>query len=164
MAKPTRVRYILDDRKLKEIMKEVQILNNSYTVVGLLEGEPPYPDGLTVADVGFFNEFGTKFIPERPWMRGWFDANKPRILKQMKILYQAVVDGRMKAKRALALLGEWVQAELRKSIIDLKSPPNALITILRKKSSNPLVDTGQMLNSVHHKEYYNVPAGKVKNL
>lgn len=158
------VKFKLDDRKWKQIQKEIKILHNSFTAIGLHEGSPPYPEGLTVADVGFFNEFGTKHIPERPWMRNWFDANKNKILKQAKILYQAVLAGKMKAKRALGLLGEWAQGELRKSIIKLSSPPNAPITILLKGSSSPLIDTGQMLNTVRHQEYYNTSFGKVKNL
>ena len=154
----------VNDKKLRDIQKEVEIFKNSFVSVGLHEGETPYPDGLTVADVGFFNEFGTENIPERSWIRSWFDANRRRIEKKMEQLYKAVLDGKMKAKRALMLLGNWAQSEIRKTIIDLRSPPNAPSTIIQKGSSNPLIDTGQMMNTVRFEVHVNSSLGKVNNL
>jgi hypothetical protein len=40
------------------------------------------------------------------------------------------------------------QNDVRKAIRDLDSPPNAESTIKAKGSSNPLIDTGQMINSI----------------
>mgnify|MGYP000737125208 CR=1 FL=1 len=40
----------------------------------------------------------------------------------------------------------------RKKVIDIKQPPNHPVTIARKKSDNPLINTGQMVNSLTHVE------------
>jgi len=56
---------------------------------------------------------------------------------------------------ALSEVGEWMTAKTKAKIRGLKSPPNAASTIKRKKSSNPLIDTGQMINSIQHVEHIN---------
>lgn len=153
----------VDDRKWKLIFKELKIWENAFTAIGIHEGEQEHKEGQTpMALIAAVNEFGTNkagkngttIIPSRPWMRGWFDKNKRKILKRMKQLYDKIIEGNLKAKQALKILGEWAQGELRKSIRDLQSPPNAPSTIRQKGSSNPLIDTGQMMNSVRHKEFY----------
>lgn len=40
------------------------------------------------------------------------------------------------------------EAEMKNAINNLKSPPNATSTVAIKESANPLVDTGEMMNSV----------------
>ena len=41
-----------------------------------------------------------------------------------------------------------IKGQLQESIVDLKDPPNKASTLKHKAGSNPLVDTGHMLNSV----------------
>lgn len=153
----------VNDRKWKLIFKELKIWQNAFTAIGIHEGSGEHKESqTTMALIGAVNEFGTNkagknhniIIPSRPWMRGWFDKNKNRIHKKMKQLYDLILSGKFKAKQALKILGEWAQGELRKSIRNLQSPPNAPSTIRQKGSSNPLIDTGQFMNTVRHKEFY----------
>lgn len=116
--------------------------------VGIIDaGDHPSGD-ITVAGVGFVNEFGTTTIPERSFMRSTLQEKKQSIIDLQKNLMKNIVDGSMTVEKALGLLGEFVSDEIRQKIVSLKTPPNTPETIKKKKSSNPLIDTGQLKNSI----------------
>lgn len=146
----------VDTRKWDKIQKQLSLLKNSYALVGLHEGSRR-PDGTLVAEVGFWNEFGAPGanIPERSWMREWFDSNKNLILKKQQELIGKVIDLKIDAKTAVKRLGAFVEAAYKKSITDLRTPPNEPATIERKGSSNPLIDEGIMRAEVKSKEFFN---------
>ncbi len=146
-------RVVIDDRIWKRIRKELLKLDGAFTAVGFFS-EDKYPEGTNIASIAFFNEFGTKNIPERSFIRAWIDKNKAKIrnfkIKLLDMLYKRRID----AKMALKLLGEFAQNGIKEEIIDIQTPGNAPSTIAKKGSSNPLIDTGRMLNSVRHKEFF----------
>lgn len=45
-------------------------------------------------------------------------------------------------------LGIVAQGDIQSEITSLRSPPNSAVTIARKGSSNPLIDTGAMRQAV----------------
>lgn len=143
----------LNNKKLKDLQNHLKNVSNAYTLAGLFS-DSTNEDGLFLATIGAINDLGTSDgrIPERPWMRGWFDSNKDKIQKVMKKLSGQLLDQKINVQKALMLLGEWATNELKKEITNLRQPPNAPSTIRKKKSSNPLIDTGRMRNSVTHKE------------
>lgn len=106
-----------------------------------------YPNGTPVASVAFFNEYGTIRTPARPFMRNAIEKNSNKWLNQLKNDCVKNVESRT----ALARLGELVKSDIMKSITALNAPANAESTIKRKKSSNPLIDTGFMRRSVTYK-------------
>ena len=103
---------------------------------------------LYVAQVAFWNEFGTVRAPPRPFFRGMIERQSPG--------WGPLMAGRLKANRfdaarTLDQMGSTINDQLRQSIVDLTSPPNAPFTIMMKGSAKPLVDTGQMLDSTSWK-------------
>ena len=52
------------------------------------------------------------------------------------------------SKRLAGRVGAYVKGKIRDSITALKEPPNAPETVRRKGSSDPLLDTGTLRNSV----------------
>jgi hypothetical protein len=118
--------------------------------VGFLSGAT-YPNGLSVALVAFWNEFGTKFAPARPFFRNMIAAKKNEwpngIATQLKLTGFNV-------DLALRRTGEAIAGQLRESIINTNFPPNAESTIERKGHSKPLVGAppskGHMLGSVDY--------------
>ena len=108
-----------------------------------------YSDGTPVTNVAAWNEFGTKGrrpIPERPFMR---KANHNMRGALRGIIEDRVDPKTLKVSRATAeAIGLKMQSEIQNSIVDLRIPPNAPATIAKKKSSNPLIDTGKLVNSV----------------
>ena len=145
------------DRGYKKARSEIQKvkIKRPHVAVGF-QGESggarhPEGDGATVADVATFNEFGTKDIPERSFIRSTMDEEKPELLRLNKRLFRLMSAGKMTTERALNILGLKIKALIQKKITDLKDPPNHPKTIARKKSSNPLIDTGTMRQSVTFK-------------
>ena len=94
------------------------------------------------------NEFGTKRIPERPFMRNAMRANQDKYSAAMGKAAGAVLKGETSLRQVLGKLGAMAQGDIQKEIRDLDSPPNAPGTVARKKSSNPLIDTGEMRQRV----------------
>ena len=117
--------------------------------VGFMEGAT-YPDGTSVALVAAVNEFGrpAKGQPPRPFFRGMVARGEGRWGGELgKLLTAADYD----APRALAIMGEQLEGELKQSIADLTSPALAPSTVAAKGFDKPLVDTGHMLNSATHR-------------
>lgn len=116
--------------------------------VGFPEGGGEYPDGMPIVTVAVWNEFGNAVTPERPFFRLAMADNKAKYRKMTKALAKKVLNGSITKEKALEMLGEEAVADIQDSIVNLTSPPNTEITIALKGSSNPLVDTGLMKQSV----------------
>lgn len=152
MIKVSKLRTVTKDKGLKKLNKIFKDFKNAYSLIGLFS-DSKNSDGLFLAFIGAVNDFGTKDgrIPERPWMRGWFDSNIAKITKLFQVMSQKILDGVLTPEAALKMIGAWGENELKKEITNLRTPPNASSTIKKKKSSNPLIDTGQMRNSIKSK-------------
>ncbi|KPA87292.1 hypothetical protein PF66_06202 [Pseudomonas asplenii] len=86
-------------------------------------------------------------IAARPFFRNMIAEKSPKWGDDFgKILKANDYD----AEASLALMGERIKGQLQKSIIDLKDPPNRPSTLKQKAGTNPLVDTGHMLDSVDY--------------
>lgn len=115
--------------------------------VGIIDaGKHPSGD-ITVAGIGHSHEFGLG-VPERSFMRTTIQEKKRQIVALQKKLLKKMIEGKMKVEVALGLIGEFVSDAISQKIVSISDPPNTPETIARKGSSNPLVDTGQMKNSI----------------
>ena len=102
-----------------------------------------------VATVAAWNEFGTSNgVPERPFFRN--AINETATDQAFKELLVKVTDAKSMtiSRPGLDLVGKYIKGKLQRSIVDLRQPPNAPITIKRKGSKNPLVNVGTMKNAV----------------
>ena len=114
--------------------------------VGFLEGAT-YPDGKSVAMIAAIQEFGGGHVPPRPFFRNMIKAKAPTWGDSIgKMLRAASYDG----AKTMGRMGELIKGQLQQSIVDLTSPPLAPATVARKGFEKPLVDTGNMLNSVDY--------------
>ena len=132
-------------QRLKRLLREAGKGGVSGVQVGFFS-TARYEDGTPVAAVAAWNEFGTETIPERPFFRRAIAEAEDGIAKVIRRgidTEKMVVDERLAGR-----VGAHVQGEIQESITSLREPPNAPETIKRKGSSNPLVDTGHMLQSV----------------
>lgn len=116
--------------------------------VGIIDAGKHADSDLTVATIGFAHEFGTATIPERSFIRATTKEKRKEIVKLQTKLLKKIQSGEISTEKALGLLGAFVAGLISKKIVDIKAPPNAPETIKRKGSSNPLVDTGQLKNSI----------------
>ena len=111
-----------------------------------------YPNGTRVVDVAVGNEYGTDNVPARPFL----SLSSADINNQCApILEQSVValnnNNTQQYDQLLDAAGSVAAGIVKQQITDLRSPPNAQSTIERKGSSNPLIDTGLMRQTVTYK-------------
>jgi len=152
------------DKGWRRIKKELRKLDKSFTKVGLPQegavaspqrkgsGKESFKEMSELVIVGASNEFGTKRIPERSFLRSATDENIRSVENVKDKEYSKLLSGTTTYKKALGRVGEFLTGKVKKKIRDLKMPVNAPTTIARKKSANPLVDTGQMVQSIQHIE------------
>jgi hypothetical protein len=142
------------DKGLNAVLAEMVRLNGAYVDVGLQDDGELHKDGggLSVAEIAYINEYGTNDgrIPPRPAHRNAFDDNRAKLDALKLRLIRGVADGKLSAETAAKILGETHQANVQESIRSLSEPANAPSTIAKKGSSNPLIDSGQTLQSVRY--------------
>jgi len=145
----------------KKIIPE---LNGGFVKSGFPQGAPvgeakkmgsghwPYGDMSEVARIAVWNEYGTPTskhpIPPRPFFRNAINENRKQIADKVKYFSNLAVIGKITAAQAFENLGLYMQSIIRGSIKNTTSPKNADSTIAKKGSSHPLIDSGQMINSV----------------
>lgn len=100
-----------------------------------------------VLEYAAYNEFGTRNIPSRPFIRQTADTKRPQIAQAQARIYDQVING-ASAKGGMAKLGEWYQGILRANVLNGGWTPNAASTVAKKGSSRPLVDHGVLVNSI----------------
>ena len=129
--------------RIKEAAKE---LNGAGVKVGLRAGKASGD----VIEYGVWNEFGTKRIPKRPFMRHTADVAESDVKGLMRKWAAMVVSGTMTAPQALGTLGLYYQGRIQAMIRNSPSwaKPNAPSTIRAKGSTKPLVDHGVLINSI----------------
>lgn len=137
------------DRGLKRIVKQMKEIDNAYVKVGVLSNAGNEKNGMTIADVATFNEYGTSKIPARPFMKQAYENNEKTIIVSSESLKSDVFKGEISVKGALKKLGVWFKGRIQKEITDGDFVPNAPRTIEAKGSDKPLIDTGRMRQSIN---------------
>jgi len=89
------------------------------------------------------NNFGLG-VPKRPFMSIAFASNVDKYKKIMAKMLKSGED----TEKVIDTLGVVGQGDVQRAIAELRSPQNAQSTINDKGSSNPLIDTGHMRQSV----------------
>ncbi len=138
-------------RKVIRTMKHMRKLRGVHGVkVGLPKGSNDYPDGTSVIDVGIWNEFGTATIPERSFLRSGIGQHLGDYKQFNRRALRQIQRRNMTVPKALGQLGVLASGHVREMIDEVRSPENAPSTIRMKGSSNPLVDTGHLKQSITH--------------
>ena len=152
-------------KKLKAFLRKAKAAKGVGTIEVGFYSTAKYDDGTPVTNVAAWNEFGvpSNNVPERPFFRQAVKKMPDPIIELIKaeIDPKTMVIDRQLAER----IGEAGKLEVQQSIVKLKEPPNAYITIhggvfrrrgkvifvKGKGSSNPLIDEGFMHNSVTYR-------------
>ena len=111
-------------------------------------GANAYPDGTPVISVGVWNEFGTERIPERSFLRAGIREGTQGYKALNRVNLRLLQAGKKSAREAMGELGLLAQGDVQAKINDVSEPPNADSTVAIKGSSNPLVDTGHLKQSI----------------
>jgi hypothetical protein len=113
---------------------------------------------LTVAQIADVHEFGRVIvqpkmrrvivIPERSFLRKTVDIHREAIARREMLALQGVLYKEWPLSKALGLLGAYVVGLCQQRIANRIPPKNSDWTIAKKKSNVPLIDTGQLRNSI----------------
>lgn len=134
--------------KLTRISKQKQQVR-----VGIPAGGMNYPDGTNLVQVAAVHEFGSLdgTIPERSYIRSTV-VNKKAVFQAFWKDKHAknILVGDENAETVLNVLGQLAQSEVQKAIVEISEPPNSEATIAAKGSSNPLISTGLLRQSIRY--------------
>ncbi|WP_237173037.1 hypothetical protein [Paracandidimonas lactea] len=136
------------DHGLDALLRQTDALAGSGVKVGIQAGTDSQ-DGTDMLDIAIYNEYGTRHIPPRPFMRNAAEKYREDIATVMDHLARKVEDG-ANAAQALETLGQWYQGRQQAHIRSGEFKPNAPATIKRKGSSVPLIDKGKLVNAVRY--------------
>lgn len=141
----------LDMKGLANLAKRMQTLQKTKTKVGFFE-DSVYDDGMPVATVAAYNEFGTRFHPERPFIQETLQDKLTikKIISVLKLAAQASIQGNGSARAIMATLGRIVAREIKITIANYPGS-NSPRTVAAKGFDRPLYETGKMLESVKFK-------------
>lgn len=142
------------DLGLKNIKKLLKWLKNTKIKVGVFADatNTKKTDTTYVADYAIANEYGTKNIPERSFMRSSAHDNEDTWNKEMETsLINALDGGNDVIKTRLYNIGQRVRSDIIKKIDSNILPQNAPSTQKRKLKqgkNKTLVDTGALRQSI----------------
>ena len=160
-----KIKWKTTTNRLPEIAETVQAISGRTVEVGALQGENAWLAGIheygcriTVTPKmraflhrqGLHLKASTKeiIIPERSFLRTGHDANAPRVIAQTERALSQVIAGKMSVDDMLDLYGQQMATAIKTYMRDLKTPSNHPYTVEQKGSSNPLIDTGGLLESI----------------
>lgn len=89
-------------------------------------------------------------IPERSFIRAGHDEHADTVLKSAERALPDVLHGFMDEETYCRMVGEMMAGKIKTYAINLKDPPNSGWTVAEKGSSNPLVDTGDMIGHISY--------------
>lgn len=87
-------------------------------------------------------------IPERSFVRAGWDANESAVMEKYSRMIRNVVASGGSAEDLIVALAIEIRGKLQIYGINLNSPENTSWTAEQKGSSNPLVNTGSMIQSM----------------
>jgi hypothetical protein len=89
-------------------------------------------------------------IPSRPFIRQTFDEQIPELDRKSNELLDQVISGKITKKKALSELGQTHQNQIQSNMATKgKFKENHGFTERRKGSSQPLIDTGRLRQSIN---------------
>ena len=140
------------DLGANRIKKSIKNLKGKVVKIGVNEDQGEYPNGVKIALVGFWNEYGTSRIPQRSFIRSTLEENKRKIEAKRNKLLGQVLEGRVSETKALEQLGWMIKEMIKAKIEKLKDPKNAPSTVKGKPDigNNPLVHTRLLKNAINY--------------
>lgn len=90
-------------------------------------------------------------IPERAFLRKGYDNHVDKVVNGKMNQLKQTIGGNISVETYLAKLGEQLASKIKMDAMDFKDPSNNWTTTETKKSSNPLIDTGDMIRSITYK-------------
>lgn len=143
---------------LVKIMEEMDYYTSHMVEVGILgidKDRKPDDSKTTILEYAVYNEFGTKHIPPRPFMRNAIESNSEAISQYIEARTNEILEGKITGRKALMEIGEYMRGLIIQSIATATSWAEPLSTktlkIKKKKGSNntkTLIDERFLIKSI----------------
>jgi len=148
------VKVVKNFKKLNKIEKEIKYLKRYGLIIGIFGSKAEKEqDGVKVIEYAKHLEYGTFFMPERPFFRTATSTRKSEkeILTKQKDLLKEVYQGSITGEQALNQLGFFVQQRIKERIMSNDFEPLKEATIKKKKrnKNNILRENDFLLDSVN---------------
>lgn len=156
------------NNKLDKIARELEKIDKKTIEVGVFQGEQKW--------LAHIHEFGCDItvtpkmraylhrqglhlkenttrirIPERSFLRSGYDENRSMVLNHGKAMLADVAGGTMSADEMFKGIGQELSRAIKDYAVDLRDPANHPFTTGQKGSSNPLVDSGDMIGGITYR-------------
>lgn len=134
--------------RLRQIMERVQ--KNSGVLVGVPAGTGSYEDGAPIAVIAAVHEFGSADgrIHERSFLRVPLRQNTDLFKSMFRAQMAKVVKGELTMHQAMTVIGDKGRSVSVDAIHAGLQPGNSEQTKKRKGSGTPLIDEGQLWQSI----------------
>ena len=137
------------DVGFNRIVRDLQKLDGMEVVPGMLKDSGKSSNGASYVDIATGNEYGTRRIPSRPFIRISADTNRQAWAKMAQQCVNDVIGGDSPTEAA-RVIGHRMVEDIRKVFGDTsKLKANAPSTIKKKGRNEPLVDSGEMRRRVN---------------
>lgn len=157
---------INDDNNIPETLRTIDKVNRKKAKVGymsegdikMIAGVHEFGCRIEVTDKmrGYLGSLGLHLkketthimIPERSFIRTGADRAGEAIVEKSRELVPMALAGRVNVEELYKMLGTELKGKIQEYAIDLNNPVNHPFTVEMKGSSNPLVASGNMLQSM----------------
>lgn len=137
---------------LEASILRVEQLNGARMEVGILSSEVSAGDssGRELVRIAAALELGTDSIPSRPYLRVALARHHRKWIRLMRPAVRRATRGGgiLAVLRVYRLAGVVIAGDTKQTILAGPWAPNAPETVARKGSDKPLVDTGQLVQSI----------------
>lgn len=159
------VKHTTKKNLIPKMQKQMELVKGEAVEVGVLEGESKWLAGIheygcnirvTPKMRAYLHRQGLHLspntthikIPERSFLRSGYDEKRNDVMKKASKMLADVSALKMSANDCFKGVGLELSDNIKDYARDLRSPPNHPFTVENKGSSNPLVDTGDMIGGI----------------
>jgi len=139
------------DKGAKALLRRVADTGKIHVAVGLtgVKAEAQHgSEDFNNVDIGTVHEFGLGNVPERSFIRATVDDRSKEIQSIQRRIAAGIVSGKTTEEKGLTILGLKLQADMVAKIRSNIPPALSPETIKQKRSSTPLIDSGQLVQAI----------------
>jgi len=133
---------VINHVNINKILKDITSLDGTVVSAGVMDSKN--------ATKAAINEYGTSKIPQRPFMRTAVSRYGKSWGEKSSKAVQSVIKG-MPISQVTELVGMQMKSDISSTLTNGPWTPNSVVTIAKKGSSRPLIDTGELRASITYK-------------